>query len=216
MYSKIVNPKTGRKVNIYGKLGKSILMEYLNNSMSGGGATWSGGIWHPSLEEAGDSIDSGKGDPVVIYYSGLEAHILTLLEIVPDQNRINSRGMAIDLSKFLTEPNKKHGFNKSLNQSFTELNLDTLIVIGGLIKETFNHRVEHQESFVKKCPTHIKFIKNLLEAYKTALIRVRAKKSLRKIFTDSVTSIINRIKTSNSEDEDNLILEFEKLNIFDE
>ena len=30
LYSKIVNPKTGRKVSIYGKLGKKILKNYLN------------------------------------------------------------------------------------------------------------------------------------------------------------------------------------------
>ena len=30
MYHKIVNPKTGRKVNIYTKLGQAILKGYLN------------------------------------------------------------------------------------------------------------------------------------------------------------------------------------------
>ena len=29
MYSKIINPKTGRKVNVNGKLGKSIIRNYL-------------------------------------------------------------------------------------------------------------------------------------------------------------------------------------------
>ena len=37
MYSKIVNPKTGRKVNINGSLGKSIIKNYLN-FLKGGSA----------------------------------------------------------------------------------------------------------------------------------------------------------------------------------
>lgn len=35
MYSKIINPVTGRKVSIYGKLGKKILKNYLNNIIGG-------------------------------------------------------------------------------------------------------------------------------------------------------------------------------------
>ena len=35
MYSKIVNPKTGRKVSIKSKLGKSILLSYINYSLGG-------------------------------------------------------------------------------------------------------------------------------------------------------------------------------------
>jgi hypothetical protein len=30
IYNKIVNPKTGRKVNIFGKIGKTVLKNYLN------------------------------------------------------------------------------------------------------------------------------------------------------------------------------------------
>ena len=36
MYSKIVNPATGRKVSISGKLGKQILQNYLNSLQYGG------------------------------------------------------------------------------------------------------------------------------------------------------------------------------------
>ena len=35
MYSKIVNPKTGRKVNINSKLGKTIIQNYINYSLGG-------------------------------------------------------------------------------------------------------------------------------------------------------------------------------------
>ena len=36
MYNKIVNPNTGRRVSIYGKLGKKILNNYIKNLKFGG------------------------------------------------------------------------------------------------------------------------------------------------------------------------------------
>ena len=36
MWNKIVNPKTGRKVNINGKIGKKVIKNYINNQSAGG------------------------------------------------------------------------------------------------------------------------------------------------------------------------------------
>ena len=38
-YEQITNPYTGRKVSVYGKIGQSILNQYVNHSQSGGAAT---------------------------------------------------------------------------------------------------------------------------------------------------------------------------------
>ena len=43
MYSKIINPLTGRKVSITGKLGKTVLRNYLQVLIGGAAAVWQKG-----------------------------------------------------------------------------------------------------------------------------------------------------------------------------
>ena len=37
MYKKIINPETGRAVNVNGRIGKSVLRKYVSNNIRGGG-----------------------------------------------------------------------------------------------------------------------------------------------------------------------------------
>jgi len=57
MWSKIVNPETGRKVSIYGTIGIRVLKKYVINALGGGkGSTGSTG----SNESTGSATDSNK------------------------------------------------------------------------------------------------------------------------------------------------------------
>ena len=75
MYNKIVNPKTNRKVFINSKLGKNIILNYINFNKLGGVLTY---VYHPKYNYINlRSIPSSESvkDPEPIY-NGTEIDII--------------------------------------------------------------------------------------------------------------------------------------------
>ena len=70
MYSKIINPKTGRKVSVKSRLGKKILQNYLNNS-DGGGIFTKLKIGHKSLDLAGTELGKPVIDQIIADYKNV-------------------------------------------------------------------------------------------------------------------------------------------------
>ena len=47
MYQKIVNPKTGRNVSIYGKIGKQVIIKYIKHLEGGANRASPANQYHP-------------------------------------------------------------------------------------------------------------------------------------------------------------------------
>ena len=124
-YNFIVNPETGRKVKVSGKIGKYILMRYLHKTMLGGGAKWniSENSWYADEDRASSD------------YSEIEASILNSIGIVPTNDIVRRNGLVNGLDEFFKIATFKENFNMSLNEALRNLKLENLIEIGNQIIE---------------------------------------------------------------------------------
>lgn len=122
MYSKIINPKTGRKVNVSGKLGRSIIRNYLT-ILNAGGKTpksqWGPAKSHRSDMARRDLAGLGSADD---YLPAKHKHYTT---------QLNELGM-INLEDF--SPWRKGDYEETLATLVEELGAPP-----GDIKEIIHH-----------------------------------------------------------------------------
>ena len=131
MYNTIVNPTTGRKVNIKNKLGQSILKRYIY-TLNGGNIIWDNktNMFKPnslSLKNmTGGYVryDPIKGkwytptDPTSMSYnySVLEARLLNFMGVQPGSS-LRSDGHVYNLDKWWSNKDNDFGFNTTLKNA---------------------------------------------------------------------------------------------------
>ena len=130
MYNTIVNPSTGRKVNIKNKLGRSILKGYIY-TLNGGNMIWDNktNMFKPnslSLNMTGGYV---RYDPInctwytptnpssMSYnYSVIEARLLNFMGVQPGSS-LRFDGHVYNLDKWWSNKDDKFGFNTTLKDA---------------------------------------------------------------------------------------------------
>ena len=212
-FNYIINPNTGRKVSVYGVVGKKILHNYINR-MNGGSIInliQNGG----SLKSNGTVIINGityYGNWVPLYpngagaeYSIIEAEILNILGIYCD----NPSGSGLELwwggqsivnsnppEYINTNTGVTNKFNKTLKDALTDINSTQLKQIKISLKMVIKLRLENQDEFVIKSPGHLYFISQLIRGVTQIIESEKQKQNTTLKMLNVFTQVIHKIVES--------------------
>ena len=133
MWKNIVNPKTGKKVNLKSKLGKRVLHNYIIHSKLIGGANMTGdGV---NMTGGGAKFDmrsktwfSNQHNTPGIY-SQLEADVFNILGIKVTDQRMIRDGLFKYKNSLLDEVGFNRGINKSIEEALEEKSIDEINII---------------------------------------------------------------------------------------
>ena len=211
-FNYIINPNTGRKVSVYGVVGRKIIHNYINQ-MNGGSII--------NLKQNGGSLKSSDTviiDGIIYYsnwvplhpngagaeYSIIEAEILNILGIYCD----NEYGTGLELwwggqNIVGTNPpeykNTRTGlinkFNKTLEQALSNINLQQLNNIKTSLKMVIKLRLKNQEEFDIKSDGHLYFINQLISGVEQIIQSGKKKKNYSLQMLNTFTQVLDKIAT---------------------